>query len=1004
MNQILALIARAVANVVAFIFGPGPRLPRPARHPTQTQRRSLSVEVVRPDDLLALTLDFYNLRLGAAGAGAPPRLERDAAGHGFVVARFPPQSFAERAFYEATPGVDADASEPLEALPVPTRIAGPSELVFRVTDALLPAEFTLESILDLLARAEQVVRPTLGRPAGTPPLGWPVRFGGERSKFTAVEAPYRLVLSPNLESRWQHALGPVTDAAGGRTELWHTRLDAGASAGVVWSPDYAAGDPPPDDRKPFRMSLEKSHRHRIVRSSSDPSVEGAAHVGVNQLMLSSQGAWLSVHGRWQSTLTGLNLEEWRHIMTAGRDQYARVVEPGNMFCLGHRAVLVTITERKVEMAVAGRHEGKPVAYLRQVKKVFIREPTKAYAHRQMPFRSVTFKTLVTPNLDPPEETEILPGKAGHAFWPRAGGEDFLFHLVATDWEGRESEFHMPLAFVVQSIAARAPTPNPEMAQIINLFNAADEAGARRRRPLGGQKVAYAPWKEPGDTTLETFAWVFGASGARGGLPHFLPLMMKAETDVPAARQLSGDPAPSTIALDPQFLAGSGDAIGNLGEVFAYLVKDPPRVKFTADQTGGLVAPDFSIRALSRGFGPVGGDPAKFAGGAFNPADIFKGVKILGGVDLASIVADAVNATPDAAGLRIPRLKSVRRTAAVGGVAREVVETSYRWRADEPFLLDTGMFRKKPGSEFAIEAVVQAPLDGSPPAFEVAGRLTKFAVVLLPGADLVAIHFDSVAFGAGSGRKVDFAAVFDDFEFLGPLRFVNKLREVIPADGFDDPPFLNLHLPRGLNVGFTQGVPTVGLGIFTLQNISFGAGFYLPFLGDEANLSLAFCRRHQPFILTVSLFGGGGFFGMEIGFGGVRMVEAALEFGAAVALNLGVAKGQASVMGGVYYQKSGDGFAFSAYFRAAGSLSVLGIISVSVELYISLNYESRKNQPHGGKLWGQASLTVKIKIAFFSISVKLSIEREFAGSDPKFVETVTPADWSQYCAAFADYPA
>src|ERR1044072_5303175 len=117
------------------------------------------------------------------------------------------------------------------------------------------------------------------------------------------------------------------------------------------------------------------------------------------------------------------------------------------------------------------------------------------------------------------------------------------------------------------------------------------------------------------------------------------------------------------------------------------------------------------------------------------------------------------------------------------------------------------------------------------------------------------------------------------------------------DGFDDPPFLNLIGPPkpGVNVGFTLAIPTVGIGIFTLQNISFSAGFFLPFLGDEATLRLAFCQRHQPFILTVMLFGGGGFFGIEIGMGGVRMIEGALEFGASIGVNLGVAAGMARLI-------------------------------------------------------------------------------------------------------------
>jgi hypothetical protein len=231
--------------------------------------------------------------------------------------------------------------------------------------------------------------------------------------------------------------------------------------------------------------------------------------------------------------------------------------------------------------------------------------------------------------------------------------------------------------------------------------------------------------------------------------------------------------------------------------------------------------------------------------------------------------------------------------------------------------------------------------------------------------------------------------------------------VIPLDGFEDPPFLNLILPPepqpGVLVGFTLGIPTVGVGIFTLQNISFGASFFLPFLGDAANLRLAFCERHQPFTLTVSLFGGGGFFAIDIGFEGVKQIEAALEFGASIALNLGVASGTASIMGGVYYRGTGSAFEFSAYFRAAGALSVLGIITVSVELYLALTYTSKGMTPHEGMLWGQASITVKIKIVFFSVKVSVGIEREFAGSDPKFIDTVFKPDWDHYCSYFADYP-
>jgi len=54
------------------------------------------------------------------------------------------------------------------------------------------------------------------------------------------------------------------------------------------------------------------------------------------------------------------------------------------------------------------------------------------------------------------------------------------------------------------------------------------------------------------------------------------------------------------------------------------------------------------------------------------------------------------------------------------------------------------------------------------------------------------------------------------------------------------------------------------------------------------------------------------------------------------------------------------------------------------------------------VWGEASLTVEVEVAFFSKSVQLTVEREFASSPPPSFEDVVPKleDWSEYCGAFA----
>ena len=78
---------------------------------------------------------------------------------------------------------------------------------------------------------------------------------------TAIELPYRLILSPNHAVTWQHALLPKT--LQGVTELWHTRMALKDAQGspvelsrahpaplrAIWSPDFnptkfIATDPP----------------------------------------------------------------------------------------------------------------------------------------------------------------------------------------------------------------------------------------------------------------------------------------------------------------------------------------------------------------------------------------------------------------------------------------------------------------------------------------------------------------------------------------------------------------------------------------------------------------------------------------------------------------------------------------------------------------------------------------------------------------------------------------
>ena len=162
----------------------------------------------------------------------------------------------------------------------------------------------------------------------------------------------------------------------------------------------------------------------------------------------------------------------------------------------------------------------------------------------------------------------------------------------------------------------------------------------------------------------------------------------------------------------------------------------------------------------------------------------------------------------------------------------------------------------------------------------------------------------------------------------------------------------------------------------------------------------FAERQRPFSLTVSLLGGGGFFAIGVGTEGVREIEAALEFGAAVSINLGVASGGVEIKAGVYFHWQTSSVELAGYVRLHGELSVLGLISASLTFNLQLAYLKENGQ---SVVWGEATLEIEIDVLFLSFSVSVKCRREFGGSagDPKFIELIPDqSSWTDYCEAFA----
>jgi len=561
---------------------------------------------------------------------------------------------------------------------------------------------------------------------------------------TIIEAPFRMLLSPNTTGAWAHSSKPVVSPRTGRAELWHTRLGVRGSDGIrddgnaptevkegetittstmgavtqndfvfegesnlravraVWARDehflqyettpgsgtwfeetkaeYADSGfksrpkhfPSNPDDWAFRASLDATDRFDIVQLSANYWIRDYTPkpIRVDRLMLSALGAWMNVRGAWTipaapcvgkdngtiPTVEGdyLSVEEWRHRMAMGRDTYVRVVYKGYLFPFGHQASLIKVTERKF-------HRNKPgnPAYLRQRMYIVVREPERTYLgtgltipsgnglpNRQldleMPLMRVKLQTLVTPNIDPPEASDIS-SLSQSLFWVRVADADFLWHIEAEDFDGHTFSFTAPLIFMENSKKHDASA----VGAAITKYNTgtwdgdgstAAQRKARPTRRLEGASLTIAPSSsKSGDTTFEATEATFSAEQltmvqlntlGKCDSPLFYPVVRAMRLVIPAMRGISGNKEPGRFTwhnsyLEHGFAAGAGQ---NKGEML--LANDPVEAKLkmsfqtAGDKAGALVKPNMALAGLSRKMGPVSGNTDTLATGAFKPKEFF----------------------------------------------------------------------------------------------------------------------------------------------------------------------------------------------------------------------------------------------------------------------------------------------------------------------------------------------------------------------------------------------
>jgi len=925
---------------------------------------------------------------------------------------------------------------------------------------------------------------------------------------TSIEAPALMYISPNQLNDFSHkikldirdaeeqkiqetnvniqlrALDTLGSAKGEISELWHTRLGIKLKNGktsfngleslktirVLWADDALVeyNKPAPDRDTPFLASLDGNNRHKLVHQTSDYSIPGFVPipVPVKNLMLSSLGAYLNWHVFFKIASpvdSYLNISEWEHIATLGRDHYVKIVEKGYLFPFGHRAALVKVTERKF-------HRQTRSAVNRQHMYIVVLQKEVLYSRNdpdgkfiEFPFQAIRIETSATPNIDKPTGSTIVSGTSAYNFYIKVGGTGFMFDVISTDKEGFEHRFRMPMVFL-ENIIAR---DYKQMEQVIPKYNDKTDFTAAN---FWNQKIAYANCLVDGDTSFETEKINFNGQlyPAKGeGDIKFHPKIQLAKVFIKQLEEITGVRKSASITLEDD---------NNAGHVFAKVSGAVVDFSGGSDKSGGFLSPNMSVNGLSKLQGPVGGDIADIKNLVFKADQFFKALdgltppKIFGVIDIFSLLSDLnLGGSFDSLTEKISSIRKeiedtkneilflenqAKETSSdvtaqiadakktISDKVKELLDTlngntpkipnfkayvteeaayaEYKWQPElkgKNIEVISGILNvnvDNPNNALTVLTKFEKPFDaGKPAILNSTARFEKFGIDIVP---LLEVNFNYLEFRSGSAQKTDIKVDINPknpITFKGALSFVNNLQSIIPSTGFsEDGPYIDLQ-PTGVTAGFNISIPSVEVGICAICNISLGASITLPFTGAPLTLGFNFCTRENPFLLTVSCFGGGGFFLMVTTLHGIQSVEAAFEFGASLSLNVGVASGGVSAMGGFYFKiekvtKTISGVEheltqvnLTGYLRINGHLSILGIITVSLEFYLAFTAVFVGDKVE--KLEGEATLKVKVEVLFFSKTVSVTVRRELKGADadPKFIDMIDQDDWREYCLAFAN---
>ena len=844
--------------------------------------------------------------------GEPPTLK--AGPQARLVLAFPPQHVGEETSTEgAVPPLQLGSG----AGPVPgwhSVLSGPSTVVVTPTPgAVVP--LTTDGVLAALGEH-------------------PVALDA-----TEIELPWGLTLALAGDASLAHS--SWVPEPGAARSVWRTRI---APADHSESLPVRAIRARPDDPA-FNLPLRAADRKRLVAESAvNPATPPAQ---AQRIELSALGGTLDVTGRWPQF-------EWDHHVVLGRDMGVRLLARGWLYPFGHRAELLEVTHRVWDDSpncVAALHTKVVLTVTEPVRSA----PAEGPARRRFPFRSVELTTTSFTDVALPSWTLLAYGGAGSLptyFQPQhldPAGAPIEFP-VSAQADAATVRFAVPLLFVADLSEQHIDTRRDAGAaaallaaygeQRVDLsaatpidltggsVHAVGDSGSDSGSNSGGGGDVY-------EVHSLTVAGVSLAEVSAGD--GFRPALAAMDVRLPELRALLDEDAHAThlVRYAEAYVHGVADDV-------MLAVKDAIPVDFTkaADRVGALVAPSFVADALSRKWGPVNLASLPTAEGAI--------------ADVAKLFGDDANI------LGFPMRKLLGSSSKAPKIVSDLLEgrapqVTMEWKA-VPLKADGGFVA-------APDATFDLTVKAGPEESSILARLNKFGLQFPPSDPVLRLTFETLTYTQINGQPPTLDVGHVDVAFTGDLSLVDELRKAVDLGSAAK---LVDVTSSAIAVHYAYVAPPIPFGVFSIRDIAMATRLTIPYDASPILLELGLSSRAKPFALSVLMFGGTGYAELELDNSGIRRIEAALEFGAMMAVDFLVARGEVHVLGGIRFEVRPNGsVSVSGYLRMGGSVDVLGLIFVSIELVVELAYDSDSNA-----LVGRATLVLQIDLTLWSDSVEL----------------------------------